>query len=123
MNGIGQGRWDAHRSHGQRAGPYLLRAAGPKLPTLGLAPAVVVELSGGLLVVAVLRTRIVATAFVPVFACNAVSFHSNFVDQNHMIHVPQERDDRRRAAPDRRVWRGALSIDNRGAKGGAQAAS
>ena len=64
----------------------MIRAAGLPLPALSLALAIVVELGGGLLLVAGFRTRIVAAALALFSLATAVSFHSNFADQNQMIH-------------------------------------
>ena len=64
----------------------MIRAAGLPLPPLALALSVVVELGGGLLLIAGFQTRIVATALALFSLAAAVSFHSNFADQNQMIH-------------------------------------
>jgi putative oxidoreductase len=64
----------------------MIRAAGLPLPNLALALSVIVELGGGLLLVAGFRTRIVAAVLALFSLATAVSFHSNFADQNQMIH-------------------------------------
>src|SRR3984957_5710439 len=60
----------------------IIRAAGLPLPSLALALSVAVELGGGLLLVAGFRARIVAGALALFALAPAVSFHSNFADQN-----------------------------------------
>jgi putative oxidoreductase len=64
----------------------MIRAAGLPLPSVSLAIAVVVELGGGLLLIAGFRARIVAGVLALFALATAVSFHSNFSDQNQMIH-------------------------------------
>jgi putative oxidoreductase len=64
----------------------MIRAAGLPLPPLALALSVVVELGGGLLLVAGFKARVVATVLALFSLATAVSFHSNFADQNQMIH-------------------------------------
>src|SRR6266478_4532849 len=56
------------------------------LPVPPLAYAVAVELGGGLLLVAGYQARLVAIALALFSIAAAVSFHSNFADQNQMIH-------------------------------------
>ena len=64
----------------------MIGAAGLPFPPLAFAVAVAVELGGGLLLVAGYRTRFVAAALAIFALATAVSFHSNFADQNQMIH-------------------------------------
>jgi putative oxidoreductase len=45
-----------------------------------------VELGGGLLLVSGFRTRTAATALALFSLVTALTFHSNFADQNQMIH-------------------------------------
>jgi putative oxidoreductase len=54
-------------------------------PPLAFAVAVVVELGGGLLLVAGYQARLVATALALFSLVTALSFHSNFADQNQMF--------------------------------------
>src|SRR3984893_19375047 len=61
-------------------------AAGLPVPPLAYAVAVAVELGGGLLLVAGYQARVVATALALFSIAAAASFHSNFADQNQMIH-------------------------------------
>ena len=56
------------------------------LPALALAVAVLVELGGGLLLIVGFRARYVAAALALFCLATALSFHSNFADQNQMIH-------------------------------------
>jgi putative oxidoreductase len=98
----------------------MIRAAGLPLPPLALTIAVIVELGGGLLLVAGFRTRIVATVLALFSFATALSFHSNFADQNQMIHFLKNVMIAGGLAQIVAFGAGALSIDNRGAKGGAQ---
>ena len=63
-----------------------IRAAGLPLPTFALALAVLVELGGGLMLIVGLRARTVAAVLAVFSLVTAISFHSNFADQNQMIH-------------------------------------
>ena len=64
----------------------MIRAVGLPVPPLAFAVAVAVELGGGLLLVAGFKTRLVAVALALFSLAAALSFHSNFADQNQMIH-------------------------------------
>jgi putative oxidoreductase len=64
----------------------MIGAVGLPLPVLAFAVAVAVELGGGLLLIAGWRTRPIALALALFCFATAVSFHSNFADQNQMIH-------------------------------------
>jgi putative oxidoreductase len=64
----------------------MITAAGLPVPPLAFAVAVAVELGGGLLLIAGYWTRPVAVALALFSLATAVSFHSNFADQNQMIH-------------------------------------
>ena len=101
----------------------MIRAAGLPLPTLALGLAVIVELGGGLLLVAGFRARIVATALALFSLATAVSFHSNFADQNQMIHFLKNVMMAGGLLQIVAFGAGALSMDNRSARGGAQEAS
>lgn len=61
-------------------------AAGLPLAPIAYAGAVAVELGGGLALILGYRTRIVAAAIALISLLAAVGFHSNFADQNQMIH-------------------------------------
>jgi putative oxidoreductase len=101
----------------------IIRAAGLPLPPMALALAVIVELGGGILLVAGFRTRIVASVLALFSLATAVSFHSNFADQNQMIHFLKNVMMAGGLLQIVAFGAGALSIDNRSAKGGAQKVS
>jgi putative oxidoreductase len=61
-------------------------AAGLPFPPLAFVVAVAVELGGGLLLVLGYRVRPVALALAVFSLVTAVSFHSQFADQNQIIH-------------------------------------
>lgn len=56
------------------------------VPTAAYGVAVVVELLGGLLLIAGYRTRLVAAVIALFTVGAAFGFHNNFADQNQMIH-------------------------------------
>jgi putative oxidoreductase len=64
----------------------MIRAAGLPLPAVALVVAVVVELGGGLFLVAGFRARTIAALLAIFSLATALSFHRNFADQNQMIH-------------------------------------
>jgi putative oxidoreductase len=64
----------------------MIAAAGLPFPPLAFAVAVAVELGGGLLLVLGYQVRPIAFALAVFSVTAAVSFHSNFADQNQMIH-------------------------------------
>ena len=94
----------------------MIRAAGLPLPSFALAVAVVVELGGGLLLVAGFRTRSVAGVLALFSLATALSFHSNFADQNQMIHFLKNVMMAGGLLQIVAFGAGALSIDNRNAK-------
>jgi putative oxidoreductase len=63
-----------------------IASAGLPVPPLAYAIAVLVELGGGLLLIAGYQARSVALAMAVFSLAAAVSFHNNFADQNQMIH-------------------------------------
>src|ERR1700733_12795522 len=91
----------------------MIRAAGLPLPPVALALAVIVELGGGLLLIAGFHARIVATVLVVFSFATAVSFHSNFADQNQMIHFLKNVMIAGGLLQIVAFGAGALSIDNR----------
>ena len=97
----------------------MIRAAGLPLPPVALALAVIIELGGGLLLVAGFQARIVATVLVLFAFATALSFHSNFADQNQMIHFLKNVMIAGGLLQIVAFGAGALSIDSRSAKGGA----
>ena len=64
----------------------MIGAVGLPAPPLAFVIAVTVEIGGGALLIAGYRTRDVASALALFALATAVSFHSNFADQNQMIH-------------------------------------
>jgi putative oxidoreductase len=64
----------------------MIAAAGLPVPPLAFAVAATVELGGGLLLALGYRVRPVALALAVFALATAVTFHSNFSDQNQMIH-------------------------------------
>jgi putative oxidoreductase len=64
----------------------MIAAAGLPFPPLAFVVAVAVELGGGLLLVLGYHVRPIAFALAAFSVVAAVSFHSNFADQNQMIH-------------------------------------
>jgi putative oxidoreductase len=64
----------------------MIAAAGLPFPPLAFAVAATVELGGGLLLVLGYHVRPVALVLAVFSLVTAVSFHSNFADQNQMFH-------------------------------------
>jgi putative oxidoreductase len=91
----------------------MIRAAGLPMPGLALAIAILVELGGGLALVAGYRTRIVAAALALFSFATALAFHSNFADQNQMIHFLKNVMIAGGLLQIVAFGAGALSIDNR----------
>jgi putative oxidoreductase len=83
------------------------------VPPLAFAFAVAVELGGGLLLVAGYRTRFVAGALAIFALATAISFHSNFADQNQMIHFLKNVMMAGGLLQIVAFGAGALSVDNR----------
>ena len=95
----------------------MIRAAGLPLPPLALAVSITVEVGGGLLLVAGFQTRIVAAVLALFALATAFSFHSNFADQNQMIHFLKNVMMAGGLLQIVAFGAGALSVDNRGVKG------
>ena len=95
----------------------MIRAAGLPLPPLALAVSVAVEVGGGLLLVAGFQTRIVAAVLALFALATAFSFHSNFADQNQMIHFLKNVMMAGGLLQIVAFGAGAFSVDNRGVKG------
>jgi putative oxidoreductase len=91
----------------------MISAAGLPFPPLAFAIAVVVELGGGLLLVAGYRARFVAIALALFSLATAISFHSNFADQNQMIHFFKNVMMAGGLLQIAAFGAGALSVDNR----------
>jgi putative oxidoreductase len=64
----------------------MIAAAGLPVPPLAYLVAVALELGGGLLLIAGYQVRPVAVALAVFCVAAGVAFHSNFADQNQMIH-------------------------------------
>jgi putative oxidoreductase len=63
-----------------------IQSAGLPLPQIAFAVAVLVELGGGLALVAGFHTRIVAAVLAIFTLATAFAFHTHFTDQNQFIH-------------------------------------
>src|ERR1700753_1737501 len=64
----------------------MISAVGLPVPPLAFSVSVAIELGGGLPLIAGYRARYVAAALALFSLATALSFHSNFADQNQMIH-------------------------------------
>ena len=91
----------------------MISAAGLPLPPLAFAVAVAVELGGGLLLIAGYQARAVAFALAIFSLATAISFHSNFADQNQMIHFLKNVMMAGGLLQIVAFGAGALSVDNR----------
>ena len=63
-----------------------IAAAGLPLPIVGYVLAVIVEVGGGLLLLIGYQTRLVALIIALYSIVAALAFHSQFADQNQLIH-------------------------------------
>ncbi|MER2197270.1 DoxX family protein [Methylobacterium brachiatum] len=63
-----------------------IRAAGLPLPEVSFAAAALVEVLGGLLLIAGYRTRLVALALAGFAVATALTFHTALADPNQMFH-------------------------------------
>ena len=100
-----------------------ISAVGLPVPPLAFAVAVAVELGGGLLLTAGFQVRLVAIALAVFTLAAAVSFHSNFADQNQMIHFLKNIMLAGGLLQIAAFGAGAISIDNRLSKGRAASAT
>ncbi|MGY3698136.1 putative oxidoreductase [Bradyrhizobium sp. USDA 3240] len=91
----------------------LIGAVGLPFPPLAFAVAVVVELGGGLLLIAGYQARAVGLALAVFSIATAVAFHSNFADQNQMIHFLKNVMMAGGLLQIAAFGAGALSLDNR----------
>jgi putative oxidoreductase len=64
----------------------MISAVGLPFAPLAFAVAVATELGGGLLLIAGYRVRYVAAVLALFSLATAMSFHTNFADQNEMVH-------------------------------------
>jgi putative oxidoreductase len=95
----------------------VIGAVGSPAPPFAFAVAVVVELGGGLLLLAGFQARSVAVALALFALVTAVSFHSNFADQNQMIHFLKNLMIAGGLLQIAGFGAGAISVDNRLSKG------
>jgi putative oxidoreductase len=91
----------------------MISAAGLPVPPLAFAVAVAIELGGGLLLIAGYRTRFVAAGLAVFALATAIAFHSNFADQNQMIHFLKNVMMAGGLLQIVAFGAGALSVDNR----------
>ena len=99
-----------------------IASTGLPLPTLGYAAAVIVELGGGLLLLAGYQTRIVAAVLALFALVTAVIFHHALGDQNQMIHFMKNLAMAGGLLQVVTFGAGAFSLDGRALKLGRQAA-
>jgi len=95
----------------------VIGAVGLPAPPLAFAVAVVFVLGGGLLLLAGFQARFVAVALALFALVTAVSFHSNFADQNQMIHFLKNLMIAGGLLQIAGFGAGAISVDNRLSKG------
>jgi putative oxidoreductase len=91
----------------------MISAAGLPLSPLAFVVAVVVELGGGLLLIAGYRAQVVAVVLAVFSLVTAVAFHSDFADQNQMIHFLKNVMMAGGLFEIAAFGAGALSLDNR----------
>lgn len=99
-----------------------IASAGLPVPPLAYAIAVLVELGGGLLLIAGYQARSVALAMAVFTLAAAVSFHNNFADQNQMIHFLKNVMMAGGLLQIVAFGAGAISLDARLSRGGAATA-
>jgi putative oxidoreductase len=97
----------------------MIAAVGLPLPPLAFIVAVALELGGGILLIAGYQVRPVALALAVFSVATGVAFHSNFADQNQMIHFLKNVMMAGGLLQIAAFGAGALSLDNRLSKGGA----
>jgi putative oxidoreductase len=101
----------------------MIAAAGLPVPPLAFAVAVALELGGGLLLIAGYQVRPVALALAVFSVFAGVAFHSNFADQNQMIHFLKNVMMAGGLLQIAAFGAGAFSFDSRLSKGGGTIAS
>jgi putative oxidoreductase len=101
----------------------MIAAVGLPAPPLAYVVAVAIELGGGLLLVAGYQARYVAIVLALFAIATAVSFHSNFADQNQMIHFLKNVMMAGGLLQIAAFGAGAISLDNRLSKGRGTVAS
>jgi putative oxidoreductase len=100
----------------------MISGAGLPVAPLAFAVAVAVEVGCGLLLITGYRARAAALLLALFSAATAVFFHSNFADPNQMTHFLKNIMMAGGLLQIVVFGAGALSIDNRRAKGGASSA-
>jgi putative oxidoreductase len=95
----------------------MIAAVGLPVPPLAYALAVVLELGGGLLLIAGYQVRPVAIALALFSIAAGVAFHNNFADQNQMIHFLKNVMMAGGLLQIGAFGAGAISLDNRLSKG------
>jgi putative oxidoreductase len=101
----------------------MIAAAGLPVPPLAYLVAVVLELGGGLLLIAGYQVRPVAVALAVFSVAAGVAFHSNFADQNQMIHFLKNVMMAGGLLQIAAFGAGAISLDNRFSRGHAAVAN
>jgi putative oxidoreductase len=91
----------------------MIAAAGLPVPPLAYIVAVALELGGGLLLIAGYQVRPVSLALAVFCVAAGVAFHSNFADQNQMIHFLKNVMMAGGLLQIAAFGAGALSLDNR----------
>jgi putative oxidoreductase len=101
-------------------GPTVAKIAtvGLPVPPLAFAVAVVVELGGGVPLIAGYRARLIALALALFSLVTAAFFHGNFADQNQMIHFLKNVMLAGGLLQVAAFGAGAISIDSHLSKGG-----
>ena len=100
-------------------GPTLeaIRTVGLPFPPFALAVSVTVEVGGGLLLISGFKARTAAAVLALFSLVTAATFHSNFADQNQMIHFLKNIMMAGGLLQIVAFGAGALSIDNRKQRG------
>jgi putative oxidoreductase len=101
----------------------MIAAAGLPVPPLAYLVAVALELGGGLLLIAGYQVRPVAVALAVFSVAAGVAFHSNFADQNQMIHFLKNVMMAGGLLQIAAFGAGAFSLDNRLSRGHAAVAN
>lgn len=101
----------------------MIAAAGLPVPPLAYIVAVALELGGGLLLIAGYQVRPVSLALAVFCIAAGVGFHSNFADQNQMIHFLKNVMMAGGLLQIAAFGAGVLSLDNRLSRGSAAVAS
>ncbi|WP_426440404.1 DoxX family protein [Bradyrhizobium genosp. P] len=95
----------------------MIAAVGLPAPPLAYAVAVVLELGGGLLLIAGYQVRPVAAVLALFCIATGMAFHTNFADQNQMIHFLKNVMMAGGLLQIAAFGAGAISLDNRLSKG------